>query len=98
MCQHVRIIPQPTVDENRSKESLVLYGTNTEQESFDEQYKILCNVIVRATHDLHINQQKSQNEIETFLKNDCRQLSSFELMLKVEETNSRQIDNYFVFR
>ena len=47
------------------------------------QSKILCNVIVRATHDLYIKQDKNQNEIQIFLKNDCGQLSNSELSEQV---------------
>jgi hypothetical protein len=57
----------------------------TREKSNDEQSKMLCNVIVRATHELHVTQQKNQNEIETFLKNDCQQLSTSELKQKVGE-------------
>jgi len=53
------------------------------EKSTDEQSKMLCNVIVRATYELHINQDKEQNEIEIFLKKDCQKLSSSELQEKV---------------
>ena len=53
------------------------------KKSNDEQSKMLCNVIVHATYELHINQDKKQNEIEIFLKNDCQKLSNFELKEKV---------------
>jgi hypothetical protein len=49
----------------------------------EEQSKILCNVIVRATHELHVNQQKNHEQIKSFLKNDCQQLSTFDLRQKV---------------
>ena len=51
----------------------------------DQQSKMLCNVLVRATHDLHVNQQKSRNEIEEFLKTDCQRLDKSELVEKVKE-------------
>ena len=44
---------------------------------------MLCNVIVSATHELHVNQHKSQNEIQVFLKNDCQKLSTKQLVQKV---------------
>lgn len=50
----------------------------------EEQSKMLCNVIVRATHELHVNQHKNQDEIESFLKDDCQQLSTFDLRQKVK--------------
>ncbi len=53
------------------------------EKSTDEQSKMLCNVIVRATYELHINQDKEQNEIEIFLKKDCQKLSSSVLQEKV---------------
>jgi hypothetical protein len=49
----------------------------------DEQSKMLCNVIVRATQELHINQHKAKDEIEIFLKNDCQQLKTSQLVEKV---------------
>jgi hypothetical protein len=50
----------------------------------DEQSQMLCNVIVRATYELHVTQQKKQNDIEIFLKNDCEKLSNSQLTQKVE--------------
>ena len=49
----------------------------------NDQSKILCNVIVQATHDLHVKQQKTKNEIELFLKKDCQQLKNSQLIKKV---------------
>ena len=49
----------------------------------NDQSKMLCNVLVRATHELHVNQRKEKTEIETFLKNDCRKLQTVELVEKV---------------
>lgn len=48
-----------------------------------EQSRMLCNSIVRATHDLYRNEQKSQSEIEEYLKNDCQQMTTDELKQKV---------------
>jgi len=54
-----------------------------EKINIDEQSKMLCNVIVRATQELHVNQDKNKNEIEIFLKNDCQQLKNSKLVEKV---------------
>ncbi len=51
----------------------------------EEQSKMLCNAIVRTTHDLHVNQQQNLEQIESFLKNDCQQLSTTDLRQKVGE-------------
>jgi hypothetical protein len=45
----------------------------------DEESKMLCNVIVSTTHELHANQHKSQNEIQSFLKTDCQKLPTKQL-------------------
>jgi len=60
---------------------------NIEKTNIDEQSKMLCNVIVRATHELHVKQQKSKSEIEIFLKNDCQQLKTSQLVEKVRIKN-----------
>jgi hypothetical protein len=44
---------------------------------------MLCNVIVRATHDLHVYQSKSANEITTYLNTDCKNLATEELIEQV---------------
>ena len=51
----------------------------------DVESQMLCNAIVRATKDLHINQEKSRSEIRTYLKNDCQHLTTSQLVLKVKE-------------
>jgi hypothetical protein len=51
----------------------------------DQQSKMLCNVIVRATHELHVKQQKTRSEIQRFLKNDCQQLDNSELVGQVKK-------------
>jgi len=54
----------------------------------DDQSNMLCNVIVRATHELHVNQQKDKNEIQNFLTEDCKQLKNSQLVGKVR-TNEK---------
>lgn len=61
----------------------------------DQQSNMLCNVLVRATHDLHVNQQKSRDEIEKFLKTDCQRLDKSELVEKVKEDFEKKIFNIF---
>jgi len=51
----------------------------------DEQSKMLCQVLVQATSELHFNQQKSRNEIQEFLKTDCQKLDSEELIHKCQQ-------------
>jgi hypothetical protein len=44
---------------------------------------MLCNVIVRATHDLHVYQSKSADEIINYLDADCKNLENEELIEQV---------------
>ena len=53
------------------------------EKSSEDQPQMLCNVIVRATHELHTNQGKNEEEVEDFLKNDCQQLPTVNLRQKV---------------
>jgi hypothetical protein len=69
---------------------------NNEKTNVDEQSKMLCNVIVRATHELHVNQQKSRKEIEIYLKNDCQQLKTAQLVEKVRRKKGEEYHS-FVF-
>lgn len=57
----------------------------TESSNDNEQSKMLCNVIVRATEELHTNQQKSQSDTEIFLKNDCQKLQTPQLVKKCQD-------------
>jgi EAL domain-containing protein (putative c-di-GMP-specific phosphodiesterase class I) len=56
----------------------------------DEQSKMLCHVLVRATHDLHVNQHKSRDEIQLFLNDDCRQLNDGQVVLKVSDASDKK--------
>jgi hypothetical protein len=49
----------------------------------DDQERMLCNVIARATHDLHVYQSKSADEITTYLDTDCENLENEELIEQV---------------
>ena len=52
-------------------------------EFIDNKEQMLCNVIVRATHDLHVYQSKSADEIITYLDMDCKNLGTEELIEQV---------------
>lgn len=57
-------------------------NSQTEFENTDDESKMLCNVLVRATQELHEKQQKTRDEIQVFLKNDCQTLKSTQLAAK----------------
>lgn len=54
----------------------------------DDQNKMLCNVIVQATHQLVNVQQKTRDEVKVFLLEDCRTLSDAELGKKVRASRT----------
>jgi len=87
MCKEATIVVRVKAENNQSvqKKILPMDAVEVKETSVDQQSRMLCNVIVRATYELHVNQQKSQNEIQRFLKTDCQKLSSSELIQKVEE-------------
>lgn len=58
---------------------------NEQQINSDAQSKILCNVIVRATQELYVNEQRTRSDIQTFLKNDCQRLDVPQLIEKVND-------------
>ena len=65
----------------------------------DEQSKILCNVIVRATHELHVHQQKDKDEIQSFLKTDCQKLETSQLAKKVRKSEKiKSILSFYLVR
>lgn len=57
--------------------------TEVAAENTDEESKMLCNVLVRATQELHNKQQQTRDEIQVYLKNDCQTLKAAELAEKV---------------
>jgi len=61
----------------------------------NEQSKMLCNVIVRATHDLYADALKSQDEIEQYLKSDCQQLATDDLKQKCTDIIEYHADNIY---
>lgn len=82
MCKEATIVVRVKPEE---KKDPPIDSAKVKETHIDQQSRMLCNVIVRATYELHFNQQKSQSEIQIFLKNDCQQLSTSELIHKVEE-------------
>jgi hypothetical protein len=85
MCKDATIVARAQFESNPSKgEEVSLVDTGDIAEAaVDEQSRMLCNTIVRATYELHANQRKSAGEIQAFLKNDCQLLSTAELIRKV---------------
>lgn len=55
----------------------------------DEESKMMCHVIVRATHDLYVNQNQNRAEIQSFLFDDCQKMPNLQLIGKVTELISR---------
>lgn len=70
------------------KDATIVTREKSTEISDDEQSKILCNVIVRAIHDLYVVREKEKNEIEIFIKNDCQKLSNAHLIQKVKKKNN----------
>ena len=58
----------------------------------DEESKMLCHVIVQATYELAIVQQKSRNEVQVFLNDDCQNLAKPELVQKVIDRWMMSVD------
>ncbi|CAF1099474.1 unnamed protein product [Adineta steineri] len=87
MCDEATVITRVKIDNEKSTEKKIITLENDEPQQIpvDEQSKMLCNVIVSATHDLHANQHKSREEIQTFLKDDCQTLSTTELVQKCKK-------------
>ncbi|CAF4398971.1 unnamed protein product, partial [Adineta steineri] len=87
MCDEATVITRVKIDNEKSTEKkiITLEKDEPQQIPVDEQSKMLCNVIVSATHDLHANQHKNREEIQTFLKDDCQTLSTAELIQKCEK-------------
>jgi hypothetical protein len=85
MCKEATIITRVDIDNKKLEVEKII--DESKPIPIDEQSKMLCNVIVRATHELHVKQQKSKSEIEIFLKNDCQQLKTSQLVEKVRIKN-----------
>ncbi|CAF3821446.1 unnamed protein product, partial [Rotaria sordida] len=97
MCKEATIITRVKIDDKKLDEKKIINFNNdkTIRIPIDEESKMLCNVIVRATHDLHVNQHKNRDEIQIFLKDDCQKLSTNELVRKCEDlVEQHSIDIY----
>lgn len=55
-----------------------------------ERTRMLCTTVVRATYELYANQERSESEIQLFLRNDCQELQSAELIYEVGEGCQRE--------
>lgn len=86
MCKEATIITRVKIEDPKPEEKKIIIVENDKetQVPVDQQSKMLCNVIVRATHYLHNNERKNRDEIQLFLKSDCKKLSSSELVKKVK--------------
>jgi hypothetical protein len=90
MCKEATIKTRVKIDDKKKpEEKQIITFDDKELKEVDEESKMLCNVIVSATHELHVNQHKSQNEIQSFLKNDCQKLSTKQLIEKCEDIVER---------
>ncbi|CAF1001411.1 unnamed protein product [Adineta ricciae] len=86
MCKEATLTTRVTIDAESEEEKKIITFEDEEPKTvpIDEQSKMLCNVLVRATHELHVNQHKNRDEIQSFLKDDCQKLSTPELVQKCE--------------
>jgi len=82
MCKEATIITRVDIDNKKPEEEEEITVDKT---PIDEESKMLCNVIVQATHELHFNQHKTRDDIQTFLKDDCQKLATTELAEKVRK-------------
>ena len=77
MCKDATVVVRNQIAEPQLEEKDI--------SSVDEQDHMLCNILVRATYELHVNQKKDREEIEVFLKTDCQHLLTMELIEKVSD-------------
>jgi hypothetical protein len=86
MCKDATIRTRVTIENTQPKDQTVIQYEPKQSKGtiIDEDSKMLCNVLVRATYELHVNQKKARNEIQDFLKNDCQKLTTPELVRKVK--------------
>jgi hypothetical protein len=80
MCKDATIVPRTKVTKPSQPE---IPSMPTDAES-----KMLCHVLVRATHDLQTNQQKTRAQTQVFLNNDCQKLPNTQLIEKVTKIRS----------
>ena len=86
MCKDATIRTRVTIESTQPPGKTVVEHEPEQSKGtpIDEDSKMLCNVLVRATYELHVNQKKTRNEIQTFLRNDCQNLATPELVQKVK--------------
>ena len=99
MCKDATIVTRVNAVDPSTTEKSALATNNDQAVEVDEQSKMLCNVIVRATHELHVNQKKNRMEVRDFLEKDCQKLSTAELVEKVKiisERSRRQMTLIFI--
>ena len=83
MCKDATVVARVTIEDAPATDKNVIETNHVQSKEVDEQSKMLCNVIVQATHELHVNAKKNRDEIQEFLKNDCQKLATAELVGKV---------------
>ena len=81
MCKEATVYTHVTMDDQKSEDKNII---TVENDQSDEESKMLCNVIVQATYELHTNEHKNRDDIQVFLKNDCQKLPNNELINKVK--------------
>jgi hypothetical protein len=86
MCKEATITIRVKTENKKPDEEKIITVDNEESKQIpiDEQSKMLCNAIVQATYELHVNQKKNRDDIQVFLKNDCQKLETTELVRKCE--------------
>jgi hypothetical protein len=87
MCKEATITIRVKTENKKPDEEKIITVDNEESKRIpiDEQSKMLCNAIVQATYELHVNQKKNRDDIQVFLKNDCQKLETTELVRKVKK-------------
>ncbi|CAF0857235.1 unnamed protein product, partial [Didymodactylos carnosus] len=83
MCKDSTIVTRTEIKE-QLKVAVIVNDEDSIQEiksSLDEETKMLCPVLVRATADL-FNEGKQQKEIQMLNRDDCKKLQNIELVQK----------------
>ena len=83
MCKDATVVTRVSTEDTSKTVETAIAVNHDEPKVIDEQSKMLCNVIVRATYELHVNGKKNRMEIREFLEKDCQKLSTTELVGKV---------------
>ena len=86
MCKDATIkVKAATVEIHDVAKPMVDHQENDEVTNvpFDEESKMLCHVIVRATDELYTKQNRERVEVVKFLAADCQNLPNSQLVEKV---------------